>query len=143
MLGGETHSSSCPRISRNQRSAHFTHEVAGKAYRALLSVRCVFTIAISAGSSHTCAIVDSAKDARTSVCRGSGGMGQIGDDTANDRLIPTKVVGISGKYEIISAGAYRTCVGTKRTHTACWGNNRSGQLGYGYRNKKPAPDNMD
>ena len=100
-------------------------------------------LAISAGSSHTCAITPNDKIWLSVVCWGSNGMRQIGDDADFDRTRPTKVEHINENFDKISAGAYHTCLGTASTKVGCWGNNRSGQLGYGYVNTRVIPQNVD
>jgi len=80
---------------------------------------------ISAGETHTCAIVFN-----TIKCWGSNYYGQLGDGTTQDSLVPVSVIGISGNVEDISVGIGSTCaVVSGRAY--CWGSNGSGQLGNG------------
>ena len=68
---------------------------------------------------------------------------QLGDGTNADKNLPSKVSGIDGWYSTISAGSYHTCVGASAVSVICWGNNRSGQLGYGYRSTRAVPEDLD
>src|SRR4051812_19566416 len=91
-------------------------------------------VAISAGSNHTCAILDNGK----LRCWGYGGQGALGygnTDWIGDTELPSSV-------GYVSLGAGRTVVGigTGDNHTCaildngtlrCWGNGFAGQLGFG------------
>ena len=96
-------------------------------------------VAISAGGSHTCAILD---DGSVS-CWGANGLGQLGDGTTSDRDTPTQTDGLDNMSlpgdnltaVAISAGGSHTCVildngssGRDVGYTSCWGNNFKGQL---------------
>jgi alpha-tubulin suppressor-like RCC1 family protein len=93
-------------------------------------------VAISAGTSHTCAILDDG----TVRCWGSNASGQLGyGTTANvGNGIGTDVadagpvdLGAGRTATAISAGGLHTCAILDDGTVRCWGANASGQLGYG------------
>jgi alpha-tubulin suppressor-like RCC1 family protein len=85
-------------------------------------------VAITAGDSHTCALLMSAGGVQ---CWGGNG-GQLGDGTVTRRLVPTNVVGLSSAVAAITAGNYHTCaLLTSSGGVHCWGGNGGGQLGDG------------
>jgi len=86
-------------------------------------------IAISAGWSHTCAILD---DGNVS-CWGKNVQGQLGDGTQTNRFIPTQTSSLGeGRTAIaISAGSYHTCALLDDGSVSCWGDNSMGQIGDG------------
>ena len=85
--------------------------------------------AISAGSSHTCGVATSGD----AYCWGrNDGSGQLGDGTTVDRSVPTRVPSPTGiAFAEMVSGSYHTCALTTAGVAACWGENRSGQLGDG------------
>jgi alpha-tubulin suppressor-like RCC1 family protein len=82
---------------------------------------------ITAGSAHTCAIVDGG----AAKCWGNDEYGQIGDGayTYPGPNTPTPVVGIANATAL-QAGSYHTCVVVPGA-VRCWGYNDYGQLGTG------------
>ena len=83
---------------------------------------------ISAGSSHTCAILDD----RTVKCWGGNSNGQLGDGSTRNRKSPVSAtLGDSGEAISISAGAYHTCAIMVGRTVMCWGDNWHGQIGNG------------
>jgi alpha-tubulin suppressor-like RCC1 family protein len=101
--------------------------------------------AITAGSAHTCAILDD----RSVRCWGFGGGGhQVGDgrlgygNTSNVGDTPTSTPATAGPVNLgpgrtavaISAGGMHTCAILDDHSVRCWGLNDSGQLGYGNTN---------
>ena len=85
--------------------------------------------AVSAGNTHTCAVV------RGGVkCWGDGDRGQLGNGVsgAHNQLSPLYVKGL-GKYRgvsAVSAGDFHTCA-VVRGGLKCWGNGQYGRLGDG------------
>jgi len=72
---------------------------------------------ISAGLDHTCALTNTG----AVFCWGSNRMGQIGDGTTEDRLVPTRVQGIISGAISLAAHGDRTCVATAARNVKCWG----------------------
>ena len=92
-------------------------------------------IAISAGTNHTCALLDNA----SVKCWGYNGYGQLGID--NDTQMGdgsgemSQLTGINlgtGRTATaISAGGSHTCAFLDNDSVKCWGNNDNGKLGIG------------
>ena len=81
---------------------------------------------ISAGSEHTCAVMDGGAQ-----CWGKGADGRLGhdrDDPNETRVIPTHVADLTSQVTQISAGYEHTCA-VARGRAFCWGSDSSGQLG--------------
>ena len=94
--------------------------------------------AISVGGLHTCALLDDG----TARCWGFNFDGQSGDGTsANIRVTPVPVSGLSGILAISANGAFRghTCAITAAGGVACWGDNANGQLGDGTTEDRAEP----
>ena len=87
---------------------------------------------VSAGKSHTCALTNNEKV----VCWGSGGSGQLGNDTLSISEQPQYVVGTNGSGTLgyvqqISTGDDHTCALLNNGSVFCWGDGGSGRLGGG------------
>ena len=85
-------------------------------------------VAISAGESHTCAILDN----NSMMCWGRNDFGQVGDGTTNQRDVPVYVENFIGAnvYPIaVSGGSLHTCALLNDGSINCWGRNNNGQLG--------------
>jgi alpha-tubulin suppressor-like RCC1 family protein len=91
---------------------------------------CCAATALSAGTSHTCAVV--AGEAR---CWGANNQGQLGRDlnrpgvTVTSSFAPVKPP-LTGTVTTIAAGAEHTCA-IVEGEVFCWGSNSFGQLGNG------------
>jgi hypothetical protein len=98
-------------------------------------------IAIAAGSTHTCAVLDNG----VIRCWGEGDDGRLGTGGTEDRgdgpgemgvNLPTANVGAGLTATTITAGLAHTCALLGNGSVKCWGDNFSGQLGYGDRNDR-------
>ena len=90
--------------------------------------------AISAGESHTCAILDD----DTVRCWGYGAFGQLGNlsaanigDDETPASKPPVDLGVDRKAIAITAGNHHTCALLDNGRVRCWGFGANGQLGYG------------
>jgi alpha-tubulin suppressor-like RCC1 family protein len=87
--------------------------------------------AITAGGSHSCAVVNGA-----AKCWGDNTVGQLGNGTADQAppppqsTTPVQVTGLSSGVQSVAAGLTHSCALVNGGVT-CWGNNASGQLGNG------------
>lgn len=81
---------------------------------------------IAAGYAHACVVTPT----RTVNCWGSGSHGQLGNGTADYRVDPTPVSGITDATAI-AAGAQHSCVLHAGGNVSCWGAGARGQLGNG------------
>ena len=84
-------------------------------------------IALAAGGYHTCAL----KSDGAVLCWGDNGIGQLGDNSNTQRLVPTAVSGLgagSGVTALVT-GWQHTCALKSDGAVLCWGNNNYGQLG--------------
>ena len=86
-------------------------------------------MAVSAGSGHTCAILDDGK----LKCWGSNNMGQLGVGDIDQRLTPTTVDLGAGRTAIkINSRGLNTCAILDNGQLKCWGWNLNGQVGFGF-----------
>lgn len=105
-------------------------------------------IGVSAGESHTCALLD--READNVKCWGNGADGRLGyGDTANvgssASNTPDMVdyVDLGGRRATsIVVGADHTCAVIGNTELQCWGANDRGQLGLGDPNKRLEPSTV-
>ncbi|HWL42744.1 MAG TPA: hypothetical protein VNQ73_07360 [Ilumatobacter sp.] len=82
-------------------------------------------VAVDVGSTHTCAIDDSA----AAWCWGANGSGQLGTGTTTESTTPALVDG-DGTYASISAGHRYTCaISTGDDALWCWGESDGARLG--------------
>ncbi|MFO0453964.1 MAG: fibronectin type III domain-containing protein [Pseudomonadota bacterium] len=100
--------------------------------------------AITAGSSHTCALREGGAVVR---CWGQNFSGQLGDGTRTpSSLTPLRVAGgtgVSGIAMVSASGnpvqGNHTCALATDGSVRCWGDNTAGQLGDGTRNDRLTP----
>ncbi|MDO8412846.1 MAG: hypothetical protein Q7S51_03530, partial [Gallionellaceae bacterium] len=90
--------------------------------------------AISAGNSHTCAVLNDG----SVRCWGNNSSGKLGDGSTTDSSIPVAVSGISTAVEV-SAGSNHSCAVLSDGSVRCWGDNFSGQLGNGSTARSSTP----
>lgn len=82
---------------------------------------------ITAGAYHQCALTN----AGGVLCMGWNGMGQLGDGSTIDRLMPVPVAALGNGVSNLAAGAAHTCAAMAATGAVrCWGDNSDGQLGF-------------
>lgn len=91
---------------------------------------------ISAGGSHTCAVLDT----NQVTCWGMGTFGQLGTGDSNDRgddpgemgaaLQPIDL-GVGRTVRAVTAGNFHTCAVLDTRQVKCWGANDDGELGLG------------
>lgn len=89
-------------------------------------------VAITAGGSHTCALLDN----RRLRCWGAGDLGQLGhgdgEDVGDDEtVVSAGFVPGTGYVRSVSAGTEHTCVVRVNRAVRCWGEGFAGRLGYG------------
>jgi alpha-tubulin suppressor-like RCC1 family protein len=81
---------------------------------------------VTAGHSHTCAVVSGA-----AKCWGAGGNGQLGWGSQSGSNVPIQVTGLNSGVASIAAGWRFTCAVIAGGAAKCWGHNQNGQLGIG------------
>ena len=79
---------------------------------------------ISAGRSHTCALVAGGR----ALCWGRGIYGQLGNNSNSDANTPQQVMGLTAGVTQISAGGDHTCA-VASGRALCWGRGVFSQLG--------------
>ena len=94
---------------------------------------------IAAAGNHTCALQDNG-DVK---CWGANHVGQLGDGTTEDRLLPVNVKNVASGVQAIAAGENHTCALTNEGDVQCWGENRYGQLGDGTDQSRTTPTNVE
>jgi alpha-tubulin suppressor-like RCC1 family protein len=77
-------------------------------------------IALAAGDTHTCAVMDIAHGGGVK-CWGWNSYGQIGDGSNTTRPTPVDVSGLSGGIKALASGSYHTCAVTAAGGVTCWG----------------------
>jgi alpha-tubulin suppressor-like RCC1 family protein len=99
----------------------------------------LYPIAVSSGSSHSCAFLGHViyENTRILKCWGDNRDGQLGlgdsiargnDPNEMGDNLPTVEIGFP--VTAVSAGGYHTCAITNYDVVKCWGDNAEGQLGY-------------
>ena len=96
-------------------------------------------ISISAGNSHTCAIMSD----DSMYCWGFNDRGQLGIGNNTNQLLPTKVLLPAGRTALaISLGYTQTCAILDDYSINCWGNNGAGQIGDGTTADRNSPSSV-
>jgi alpha-tubulin suppressor-like RCC1 family protein len=90
---------------------------------------------VSAGQSHTCAIMLDG----TLWCWGSNDSGQLGDNTLDSKSTPVAVVTSGQTWAMVAAGVTHTCALATGGSLWCWGDNSAGQLGIGSNQPREIP----
>lgn len=83
-------------------------------------------VQVNGGYAHTCALTQ----AGGAKCWGGNSVGQLGDGTRTQRLIPVDVFGLTTEVTSISTGSYFSCA-VYTGGVKCWGHNYDGILGNG------------
>lgn len=81
---------------------------------------------LSAGTTHTCAVVSGA-----AMCWGDGTRGQLGHYQTTSSVVPVGVYGLTSGVTSVVSGDGVTC-SVQSDEAACWGTSTEGQLGYGW-----------
>jgi alpha-tubulin suppressor-like RCC1 family protein len=90
--------------------------------------------AVTTGQLHSCALTVTG----TVRCWGNNRLGQLGDGTTENRVVPVTVPGLSSVISI-SAGSDHTCAVLSGGSLRCWGGNSDGQLGDGTTTDRSTP----
>jgi alpha-tubulin suppressor-like RCC1 family protein len=95
----------------------------------------IFTQVVAGGFiGHTCALIGSG----AGYCWGENELGQIGDGTTIDRLVPRAVTG-GLSFTAIDAGFRHSCARATTGMLYCWGANGAGQLGNNSNTRSKVP----
>ena len=98
-------------------------------------------VAISAGTSHTCALLSNG----TARCWGAGSYGRLGTNSTANKAYATAVYGVTtatavaSRFASISAGGAHTCARLANGTARCWGDGASGRLGNGSTSNHSTP----
>lgn len=82
---------------------------------------------VAAGERHSCVLTLGG----AVMCFGDNTLGQLGDDSLVDRLVPTQVVGLESGVARIAAGGDHSCALMDSGAVKCWGDNTWGSIGDG------------
>jgi alpha-tubulin suppressor-like RCC1 family protein len=75
-------------------------------------------------------------------CWGYNRLGQLGDGTTTDHLVPVDVSGLANGVSAVAAGKYHSCAMTAEGGVKCWGFNILGQLGDGTAGDRNVPTDV-
>jgi len=90
---------------------------------------------VAAGSNHTCAQTPEG----ALLCWGDNRFGQLGTGSTTPSLVPVAVMTDASAATKVFTGGAHTCVIRSDGTFACWGDNRSGQLGLGDSDPRSVP----
>ena len=93
----------------------------------------VTPVPLASGDDQSCQI-----KAGVTYCWGANDLGQLGDGTTTDRLVPTPVAG-GHTFVAVSIGVTHACALTGTGQAFCWGDNSTGALGDGTTTTQTAP----
>jgi alpha-tubulin suppressor-like RCC1 family protein len=91
-------------------------------------------VRVTAGYRHSCGLTSQGQ----AYCWGANDLGQLGDGSFTERLVPT-LVGGALTFAYIKAGDLSTCAVTTTGVAYCWGDNEYGQIGDGTRTSSNTP----
>ena len=96
---------------------------------------CQVVPAITAGASHTCALLanDGVK------CWGEGGVGQLGNNDTSSQSTPVNVTKLGSAVARVTAGRSHTCAVLANGGVKCWGDGGNGRLGNNDTSEQLAP----
>ena len=98
------------------------------------------TVAIAAGSSHTCAL----SNVGAAKCWGLNTQGQLGDGTTSNKSAPVTASGVASAIFSIAAGDTYSCgLAADDSGVKCWGSNFYGQLGDGTTTSRKLPTDVN
>lgn len=95
-------------------------------------------ITVSLGSGHSCARVGGGIGGGSIQCWGLNGLGQLGNGSTNNALVPVSVSGISNAIDFDSYFNH-SCAVLADMAAVCWGSNTSGQFGNGTKDSSSLP----
>ena len=96
--------------------------------------------ALSAGSYHTCAVLDDG----STKCWGANSFGQLGDGSTEESIFPRNAdLGPGSTALAVTTGESHTCALLDDGSIKCWGENTNGQLGDGTTTNRQAPVSVD
>ena len=91
--------------------------------------------AISAGTSHACALMSTG----AVKCWGRNADGELGDGTTTNSNIPVDVIGLDAPAKAVTVGVGQTCVLLGTNEVRCFGANYYGGLGNGTEDSSSTP----
>jgi len=93
------------------------------------------TTGVAAGGNHTCAI----GPAGSVSCWGNNSLGQLGNNTTTNSLVPVATLPEGSGVTALAAGFNHTCALTTAGSVLCWGQDSFGQLGNNSTTNSPVP----
>ena len=75
-------------------------------------------------------------------CWGDNQVGQLGNGTTTDSLVPVDVYGLDSGVAQLSVGGSHVCVVTTAGAAKCWGNGGHGRIGDGFQTNRSRPVNV-